>query len=252
MVILQDTPITKKERQQKMNYFIYKTTNNINGKYYIGQHITDNLEDGYLGSGTNLTRAIKKYGKENFSRDILATADNQEMLNELEAFYVTWDEVNDNNCYNLMTGGGACGKRGKETRKKMSEAKKGRISPMLGNTHSPETKQKMSQAHKGKNKGKTISPETRKKLSEGQKGKTYSLDSRKKMSEAKKGRKFTPEHRQKLSEAKKGKPRLFKGPFKGKTHSPETKQKMSEARKKYWENKQNLEQLWDLDEGVKQ
>jgi hypothetical protein len=103
-----------------MHYIIYKTTNNINGKYYIGQHITDNLDDGYIGSGVALSRAIKKYGKDNFTREILATGDNKEMLNELEAFYVGWDEVNDKNCYNLKTGGGSCGLLSKETRQKQS------------------------------------------------------------------------------------------------------------------------------------
>jgi hypothetical protein len=44
-----------------MHYIIYKTTNNINGKYYIGQHITDNLDDGYIGSGRRLKIARKKY-----------------------------------------------------------------------------------------------------------------------------------------------------------------------------------------------
>lgn len=51
-----------------MIFYIYKVTNIINGKYYIGQHRTKKLNDGYLGSGTNIIRAIKKYGKENFKK----------------------------------------------------------------------------------------------------------------------------------------------------------------------------------------
>ena len=46
--------------------FIYKTTNLINGKIYIGQHTTDNINDRYLGSGVYFLRAVKKYGKKNF------------------------------------------------------------------------------------------------------------------------------------------------------------------------------------------
>jgi hypothetical protein len=46
-----------------MNYFIYKTTNLLNGKYYIGMHVTNQIDDGYLGSGKYLNNAIKKYGK---------------------------------------------------------------------------------------------------------------------------------------------------------------------------------------------
>lgn len=56
-------------------FFVYKTTNIINGKYYIGVHKTYDIEDGYLGSGTILKKAIEKYGKENFSREILSYHD---------------------------------------------------------------------------------------------------------------------------------------------------------------------------------
>jgi len=51
-------------------YYIYLTTNLINNKKYIGKHFGE-LEDGYLGSGLLLQRAIEKYGKENFSKQIL-------------------------------------------------------------------------------------------------------------------------------------------------------------------------------------
>ena len=51
-------------------YMVYKTTNLVNNKYYIGVHATNDLNDGYFGSGKNLKQAIKKYGKEHFKRDI--------------------------------------------------------------------------------------------------------------------------------------------------------------------------------------
>ena len=52
-------------------YIVYKTTNLVNNMYYVGCHQTDNLNDGYIGSGKYLKRAIKKYGIENFKFDIL-------------------------------------------------------------------------------------------------------------------------------------------------------------------------------------
>jgi len=68
----------------KKYYFLYKTTNKINGRYYIGIHGTNDMDDGYLGSGVFLEKAIKKYGKDNFSRIILKYVNNYEELNKLE------------------------------------------------------------------------------------------------------------------------------------------------------------------------
>ena len=59
-----------------MYYLIYETKNLINGKLYRGCHKTDHLDDGYLGSGTNFLKAVKKYGKENFERIILHFCEN--------------------------------------------------------------------------------------------------------------------------------------------------------------------------------
>lgn len=54
-----------------MNHLVYQTTNKLNNKIYIGVHSTKNINDGYLGSGTALKKAVKKYGKQNFKRIIL-------------------------------------------------------------------------------------------------------------------------------------------------------------------------------------
>ena len=88
-----------------MYYFIYKTTNKINGKYYIGMHKTDDLEDGYLGSGTYFSKALEKCGKENFEREILEYCNSDEEMYNAEARYITEDVVNDKKSYNLKLGG---------------------------------------------------------------------------------------------------------------------------------------------------
>lgn len=89
-----------------MYYFVYLVTNKINNKKYIGQHATDNINDSYLGSGVNIKKAIKKYGKENFSREILAFAKNQKELDLLEIELIEkYNAVNDPDFYNLAEGG---------------------------------------------------------------------------------------------------------------------------------------------------
>lgn len=91
-------------QQKKYNYF-YKITNNINNHYYYGIHSTDNINDGYMGSGYRLQYAYKKYGIENFSKDILEYFDTREECAQHEADVVTESLVLDDNCYNIVQGG---------------------------------------------------------------------------------------------------------------------------------------------------
>lgn len=85
-----------------MFYTIYKTNNIINGKYYIGKHQTKDLNDGYLGSGKYLKRAIAKYGLSNFHKEILHICSTEKEMNLLEKILVVPDsELN----YNLCQGG---------------------------------------------------------------------------------------------------------------------------------------------------
>ena len=88
----------------KYHYF-YKITNRINNHFYYGVHNTNNLDDGYMGSGKRLHIAYKKYGIENFEKEILKFFDSKEEAFEYESEIVTEELVNDNNCYNLCTGG---------------------------------------------------------------------------------------------------------------------------------------------------
>ena len=86
-------------------FFIYLTTNLINGKQYIGQHYGYE-NDNYLGSGVKLTKAIAKYGKKNFHRIILCYCKNQEEANQKEIEIIhNYNAVEDENFYNLAEGG---------------------------------------------------------------------------------------------------------------------------------------------------
>lgn len=88
----------------KYHYF-YKITNNINNHFYYGVHNTDDLEDGYMGSGTRLHYAYKKYGIENFTKEILKYFDTSEEAFEYEFNTVNEELVRDPNCYNIKCGG---------------------------------------------------------------------------------------------------------------------------------------------------
>ena len=92
----------------KNNYqyhYFYKITNQVNGHFYYGVHNTNNLDDGYMGSGTRLWNAYNKYGIENFNKEILKYFNTKEEAFEYESEIVTEQLVNDNNCYNLSVGG---------------------------------------------------------------------------------------------------------------------------------------------------
>ena len=92
-------------KEDKTYHFVYKTTNMINGKYYIGVHNTKNLNDGYLGSGPIILRSIKKYGKDNFKREIIEFCDTAEAAFLLESKLVYVDFVKEQTNYNVALGG---------------------------------------------------------------------------------------------------------------------------------------------------
>jgi len=87
-----------------MYYIIYKITNKLNQRYYIGSHMTENIDDGYLGSGDLIKAAIIKYGKENFEKEIIFMAFDEKSLNWAEEQLVIIHE-HDNKSYNLIPGG---------------------------------------------------------------------------------------------------------------------------------------------------
>lgn len=87
-------------------YIVYKTTNIINGNYYIGVHRTDDEDaSNYLGSGKVLIQAVEKYGRENFTRETLFSYEFAEDAFAKEAEILTDELLSLDECYNLKRGG---------------------------------------------------------------------------------------------------------------------------------------------------
>ena len=105
-----------------MFYIIYETTNLINGMKYRGCHATENIDDGYLGSGSYFKKAIIKYGKNSFSKEILCMCKNIEEMIDKEAEYVNEEWVKNINTYNLQTGGLSYGILSEESKIKISRS----------------------------------------------------------------------------------------------------------------------------------
>jgi hypothetical protein len=87
-------------------HYLYKIENKLNGKIYIGIHSTENINDGYMGSGVLVLQAIEKYGEDNFLKTILEYCDSRETLVELEKKVVDNEFVARRDTYNLTVGGG--------------------------------------------------------------------------------------------------------------------------------------------------
>lgn len=88
-----------------MFYLVYRIKNKINKKIYIGVHQTTNIDDGYMGSGTILKRAVKKHGLENFEKTILHVFDNVDDMFAREKELVTEEFVARLDTYNISVGG---------------------------------------------------------------------------------------------------------------------------------------------------
>jgi len=250
---------------------IYKTINLINNKFYIGQDSKDNPS--YLGSGVRIKYAIRKYGRDNFKKEIIeSNIDNLETLNERELYWINlyW-ETSSNMMYNIAKhrfGGtsmkfrteehyqkivetrrkngtyiGAPGKRSQETKDKISIGNKGKKRSEedneknrighLGKKHTEETKKIIGDIHKGNSYCK---------------GKTVPLEIRNKISEGLKGRPVSKKTRDKLAKTNTGKIMSEEGrkkiseAGKGRKYTEETKKLWSEQRKgrkqsEEWKNK---------------
>lgn len=160
-----------------MFYIVYKTTNQVNGKFYIGTHKTVDLNDDYLGSGKYLKHAIKKYGAESFKKEILFVFDNSEEMFAKEAEIVTVEFLSENNTYNLKKGGFGgfdyCNSEKYDNPthkidhiKMMNDVRKQQFpfGVMFGRKMSEQSRQKISKIKKGQQSflGKSHSEETKK------------------------------------------------------------------------------------------
>jgi len=141
--------------------YVYKTINMVNGKYYIGVKTgSRHIDDAYFGSGHLLHKAIKKYGIENFRKEILWNFSTPEECFEKEREIVTEELVRDENCYNVALGGKG-GYLGDAVNEKRKQSLKGHLV-------SQETKDKLSKSRMGQpspRKGVSLSEETKNKLS---------------------------------------------------------------------------------------
>lgn len=88
-----------------MYYCLYEIRNVLNDKIYVGVHKTKNLDDGYMGSGKVIKRAIEKHGAENFTKVILETFDDSESMYAREKEVVTDEFLDRDDTYNLRRGG---------------------------------------------------------------------------------------------------------------------------------------------------
>lgn len=224
---------------------IYKITNTISGKYYIGSG--RNIVERFWGHkkalifGTHYNRHFQrswnKYGEESFKFVVLLYCDKQDLMFYEQRAIDVYQAFNRRYGYNLSpTARSPLGvKHTIETRRKISEAGKGRIGPNKGKSPSVETRRKLSNALKGQlpwNTGKSRSEETKRKISEALKGKTLSGEHKSKISKALVGRVNSEEARQKLSKANIGK-----------KLSEKTKRKISAAVKKQWAEHKKIDPI---------
>lgn len=218
---------------------IYKITSPT-GKIYIGQSRNilkriNHYKNLKCVGQPKLYASIMKYGWDNHNFEIICECEINELI-DLEKHYIKeYDTFNTEHGMNLTSGGDGYSFT-ENTRRKISEAHKGK-------THTKKTKQKMSVAHIGKthskehnrNQGNSLrgvkrSEETKRKISESGRGKVRSEEFKKKISRANKGKILTEETKQKIGKSKLGNKYCL-----GLTHSDETKKKISESLRKYHE-----------------
>ena len=175
-------------RQEKKYHFIYKTTDKRNGNFYIGMHSTNNLNDGYIGSGTRLKHLIYKHGKEIFNFEILEFLPNRTLLKIREMEIITSDLLIESKCMNLKPGGYG-GFNNKEHQLKCSQAAGKKHSYRMKNDE--EYRKNISEKLSKSNKRRYENGDLKLFLEQGKngfKGKKHSEESKNKISDNKKNK----------------------------------------------------------------
>lgn len=184
--------------EEKLFNYFYKITNLINGKFYYGIRSANSLskDTTYMGSGKAIKEAIKKHGKENFKKEIIAHYSTRKEASDHERLVVDLEMINNPLCYNLKTGGdnGGIYYHSVDSRDNMSKARIGKFcgenSCNFGRVFSEEHKQKLKDSRRNflektphPNVGRICSEETKEKLREKRKGFTHSNETKLKLIE---------------------------------------------------------------------
>ncbi len=237
-------------------HYLYRITDTLNGKVYIGQSNKENerwRQHKYFAKQDEpiqyVHRAMKKYGVHNFTYEVIAMCQSQEDADWTETELIKqYDSQNKEHGYNVALGGDHAWNAGLPTEQQ----------PMYGKHHTEESKAQISKSNMGKIMplhtdewkvrqkvwvtGRTVSEKTREKMSLAQIGKFVSEETRNNMSESAKVKVFTEQHKENISKSLSG---VKKEPFSqkhrnnlsdariGKTHAPEVKIKMSNSHKKF-------------------
>jgi group I intron endonuclease len=179
-------------------FIIYKTTNIINGKFYIGKHkVSEKYDHLYLGSGHQIVAAIKKYGKENFIRETLYEFIDENECIKKEAEIVNNELISNPYCYNIATGGDAGKSHSTNTKKMISDA----VKEEWKNNEIRREKTRIlatKRVEDGNWGPKSLTDESRKKISESAKkywgDENHKEKRRNAISESLTGRKLSEEH----------------------------------------------------------
>lgn len=194
--------------------YIYLIENDLNQKLYVGQarNPGKRQREHFRGSPgcPYLKAAIDKHGSVHFDFVLLEACSSQEELNQKEQYWIALLNTKSPNGYNLTLGGEGMPSPSKETREKLSKAKRGTSSPWWGKSLSEEHKEKLRQSKLGKR----LSESHRRNLGKAHKGlfagekhplygKPVSKETRSKLSMAAKGKKLSPDHKRRIGEANK-------------------------------------------------